>query len=186
MVISYDEVISKAESAFLNGKRGTFALVRTPDGKIWYAGPGVQTAVLFLRIRFRDRVIDEDSFSGVLIIRADPKGEKEWFVFYNPNEKNMRYIASSWEGTLDFSLTAVAEAPESGSAKEPITIQAAFSGRYSAVSRVQNKAVCNAVILQAQLFTTSYGDLQAAPNDFNAACQSNGEFTDPHDHIDLD
>ena len=48
---SYKDIIAEAERCFLRGKPGTFAVVRTPDGKLWYAAPGVQTSVRHLRIR---------------------------------------------------------------------------------------------------------------------------------------
>ena len=44
---SYKDIIAEAENSFLRGKSGTFAVVRTPDGKLWYAAPGVQTAVQY-------------------------------------------------------------------------------------------------------------------------------------------
>ena len=44
---SYKDIIAEAENSFLRGKSGTFAVVRTPDGKLWYAAPGVQTAVKY-------------------------------------------------------------------------------------------------------------------------------------------
>ena len=57
-MINSTDVIANAESAFLNGKRGTFAIVRTPeDGKLWYAAPGVQSDVLLLRMYANGRAI---------------------------------------------------------------------------------------------------------------------------------
>ena len=82
-MINSTDVIATAESAFLNGKRGTFAIVRTPeDGKLWYAAPGVQSDVLLLRMYANGRAIDENSFSGTLIIRSDAKKDQRWFAYY--------------------------------------------------------------------------------------------------------
>ena len=81
-MINSTDVIATAESAFLNGKRGTFAIVRTPeDGKLWYAAPGVQSAVLLLRMYANGRAIDENSFSGTLIVRSDVKKDQRWFAY---------------------------------------------------------------------------------------------------------
>ena len=105
------EIISKAESAFLNGKHGTFAIVRTPDdNKLWYAAPGIQSEVAFLRIRLQDRVIDEKTFFGTLIVRSDAKKDVQWFAYYTVEEKPT-YFASSWDEIVEFSLTAIAGAP---------------------------------------------------------------------------
>ena len=92
---SYKDIIAEAENSFLRGKSGTFAVVRTPDGKLWYAAPGVQTAVNLLRLRICERTFDERSFAGILIIRANRKKGQYWFVFYNPDDKNASYNASS-------------------------------------------------------------------------------------------
>ena len=59
---SYKDIIAEAENSFLRGKSGTFAVVRTPDGKLWYAAPGVQTAVNLLRLRICEHTFDERSF----------------------------------------------------------------------------------------------------------------------------
>lgn len=150
------EIISKAESAFLNGKHGTFAIVRTPDdNKLWYAAPGIQSEVAFLRIRLQDRVIDEKTFFGTLIVRSDAKKDVQWFAYYTVEEKPT-YFASSWDEIVEFSLTAIAGAPNlPGGNEDPITIQAAFSNQFSAVARVQNRNIARATVLQAQLFGNS-------------------------------
>lgn len=156
MSISVSEVINNAERAFLNGKRGTFAIVRTLDGKLWYAAPGVQTEVTFLRMNLREKFFDENTVNATLIIRANPKSGEQWFVLYNPDNAKSPYIASSYDEINDFSLSAVAIAPNvPGCTKEPITIQAVFHDSNSAVSRLQNEDIARCVILQNQRTPTA-------------------------------
>lgn len=178
-MLNYEEIIAKAQSTFLNGKRGTFAIVRTPENnKLWYAAPGVQSEIPFLRLRFRDSIIDETSFSGIAIIRSNPQKDKVWFAFYDPDKK-APYIASSWDEFPDFSLTAVAAAPNiPDGCEEPITIQAVFSGTSSAVARVQNIDIARTTVLQAKHLEDLHGELKTyVVNDSVPHDQDNvGEF----------
>lgn len=152
MAISTSEVIQTAEHAFLNGKRGTFAIVRTLDGNLWYAAPGAQTEVKYLRITLREQLFDETTFTGALIIRLNPKSGKQWFVLYNPDNTKSPYIASSYDEINDFSLSAIVNAPNIAEyPKEPITIQAAFHDSNGAVSRLQNEDIARFVIVQDQI-----------------------------------
>ena len=146
----YQNIIAEAESCFLRGKTGTFAVVRTPDGKLWYAAPGVQTAVNLLRLRICERTFDERSFAGILIIRANRKKGQYWFVFYNPDDKNASYNASSSDEHLDcdFSIVAAAPANPSGNS-EAIVVQAVFKSYGKMVSRIQSNDVAQVVLLQA-------------------------------------
>lgn len=176
MPTSFSEIINNAEHAFLNGKRGTFAIVRTPDGSLWYAAPGVQTEVKFLRITLQDQLFDETSFTGTLIIRSNPKNGDQWFVLYNPDNAKSPYVASSHDEIHDFSLSAIANAPSiAGCTKEPITIQAAFHDSNSAVSRLQNADIARFVILQNQVTKVTR---QLNRSTYNAA-PLNDEF-DPY------
>lgn len=177
-MINSTDVIATAESAFLNGKRGTFAIVRMPeDGKLWYAAPGVQSDVLLLRMYANGRAIDENSFSGTLIVRSDAKKDQRWFAYYICDDHKATYIASSWDEIPDFSLTAVVSAPNiPGGNEEPIVIRAGFTARSSAVARVQNENLARAVAVQEQLRRSWGGTMQGhSEESYTMACQSSVE-----------
>lgn len=146
------DVIDEAERCFMRGKPGTFAVARTPEGKLWYTAPGVQTPVILLRLRICENTYDERSFAGILIIRADRKKRKYWFVFYNPYNKNASYIASSADEYLDCTCSIVAEAPNiSGCINEAIVVQAVFETYGKMVSRIQSDDMAQVLLLQAHL-----------------------------------
>ena len=149
---TYEDIIAEAERCFLHGKSGTFAVVRDFNGKLWYAGPGVQTDVKLLRLRICERSFDERSFTGILIIRTDPKKGQCWFVFYNPENKNAPYIASSVDENLDCTCSIVAVAPNiPGGINEAIVVQAVFETYGKKVSRIQSNDVAQVLLLQAHL-----------------------------------
>ena len=155
-----------------------YAIVRTPeDGKLWYAAPGVQSDVLLLRMYANGRAIDENSFSGTLIVRSDAKKDKRWFAYYICDDHKATYIASSWDEIPDFSLTAVVSAPNiPGGNEEPIVIRAGFTVRSSAVARVQNEDLARAVAVQEQLRRSWGGTMQGhSEESYTMAYQSGVE-----------
>ncbi len=150
MSSSYKDIIAEAESCFLRGKPGTFAVVRTPDGKLWYAAPGVQTHVRHLRIRAFERSYDEQSFPGTLIMRANRKKNEFWFVLYDSTDKTAPYIASSADEHMDFSCSIIAASPHTpGGSDESIVVQSVFKDFGSIISRIQNNDVAEVLLLQA-------------------------------------
>lgn len=150
MSSSCKDIIAEAERCFLRGKPGTFAVVRTPDGKLWYAAPGVQTHVRHLRIRAFERSYDERSFTGTLIMRANRKKNEFWFVLYNSNDKTAPYIASSADEHMDFSCSIIAASPNiPGGSDEPIVVQSVFKDFGRIISRIQNDDVAEVLLLQA-------------------------------------
>ena len=190
----YQNIIAEAESCFLRGKTGTFAVVRTPDGKLWYAAPGVQTAVKLLRLRICERTFDERSFAGILIIRANRKKGQFWFVFYNPDDKNASYNASSADEHLDCDFSIVAAAPSNpGGNSEAIVVQAVFKNYGKMVSRIQSDDMAQVLLLQAHLtdeksdlevtdsnnLHNQHGmesDLNAVDIDFLLDCRGDGQY----------
>lgn len=151
------DVIRSAESAFLHGKRGTFAIARTSEGSLRYFAPGVQTEVRFLRIKLHDRVFDVNSFAGLLIMRYHPKKRSAWFVFYDLNNSKHPYIASSLDEVSAFSLSAVADAPNiPEAAEDPIVVQAVFDGRSNVIFRTQSMEAAAITILNGQVAEPSY------------------------------
>ena len=147
---SYKDIIAEAENSFLRGKSGTFAVVRTPDGKLWYAAPGVQTSVRHLRIRAFERCFDERSFTGTLIMRANRKKNEFWFVLYDSTDKTTPYIASSADEHMDFSCSIIAVSPHiPGGSDESIVVQSVFKDFGKIISRIQNDDVAEVLLLQA-------------------------------------
>ena len=73
-------IAAEADSCLCHAKRGTFAIMRVPDGGLWYVGPGTQSRVLFLRVQCRDCIYDKKNFPGILAIRDNPKKDAKWFV----------------------------------------------------------------------------------------------------------
>ena len=150
MSSSYKDIIAEAESCFLRGKPGTFAVVRTPDGKLWYAAPGVQTSVRHLRIRAFERCFDERSFTGTLIMRTNRKKNEVWFVLYDSTDKTAPYIASSADEHMDFSCSIIAASPHiPGGSDEFIVVQSVFKDFGKIISRIQNNDVAEVLLLQA-------------------------------------
>ena len=141
-------ITAEADSCLCHAKRGTFAIMRTPDGGLWYVGPGTQSHVLFLRVQCRDCIYDEKNFLGILAIRDNPKKDAKWFVHYTLDNKQAPYLASSWEDNLDFSCVAIVEGTKgSDGSNAPICVLAAFQGPECAIVRAQDAEIARALLL---------------------------------------
>ena len=140
-------IVAEADHCLCHAKPGTFAIMRTPDGNLWYVGAGTQSCVRFLRVRCGSRVYDEKRFRGILAIRDNPRKDVRWFVHYDLDNKQMPYIASSWDDHPDFSCVAIAEGPKNRDDRAPICVLSVFRGMDCAIVRAQDAEVAKALML---------------------------------------